>query len=116
MAPVWSAEMNPKNAFWILDLSPDASPAEVERAGRKLVGLLEIGATSAMHYECPLGRFERDATMVREAMSALRDPRHRAKEACVAKLLTMEPDERGSNDDVDAPATGALLAAGYRGL
>ena len=108
--------MNPKNAFWILDTSPDASPAEIERAGRKLVVLLEVGADSAKKYSCALGTFDRDATMVREAMSLLRDPRARAKEACVAKLFAMQPDERGSDDDTDAPAVGARRAAGYLGL
>ena len=108
--------MNPKNPFWILDTSPDATTAEIERAGRKLVALLEVGADSAKKYTCALGTFDRDATMVREAMSALRDPRVRAKEACVAKLFSMAPDERGSDEDPDAPAIGARRAAGYPGL
>ncbi len=108
--------MNPKNAFWILDTSPDAPPAEIERAGRKLIALLEVGAESSKTYTCALGRFDRDATMVREAMSELRDPRVRAKEACVAKLFAMDPGEHGSDEDPDAPAIGARRAAGYEGL
>lgn len=110
--------MNPKSPFYILELPPDASPGDIERQGRKLLGLFEVGAKKAGSYTCPLGTFERDATMVREAMAALRDPRRRAKEACLASLLT--PDGTGEDDagvvEPDAPLEDAFLAGGYRGL
>lgn len=108
--------MNSKNAFWVLEVSPDATPGEVERSGRKLVALLEVGAVAPQKYTCPLGTFPRDATMVREAMAALRDPKRRLREACIAKLFTMHEGERGSADDLDAPVQGARAAAGYKGL
>jgi hypothetical protein len=108
--------MNPRNAFWVLELSPDATPGEVERTGRKLVALLEVGATSAQKYACPVGTLPRDATMVREAMAALRDPKRRAREACIARLLSLRDGERGSADDLDAPFAGARAAAGFKGL
>lgn len=108
--------MNPRNAFWVLELSPDASPGEIERSGRKLVALLEVGAVSAQKYTCLVGTFPRDATMVREALAALRDPKRRAREACIAGLLSIPAGECGSDDTLDAPVAGARAAAGFKGL
>jgi len=105
--------MSPKNAFWVLGVSPDATPGEIEREGRKVLGLLEIGAESAKTYTCPFGELPRDATMVREAMAALRDPKRRAKERCLAKLGS---GPRSEVEDMDAPLADAFLIGGYRGL
>lgn len=110
--------MNPKSPFYILELPPEASPGDIERQGRKLLALFEVGAKKASTYACPLGTFERDATMVREAMAALRDPRRRAKEACLVSFLVAETT--GEDDagvlEPDAPLEDAFLAGGYRGL
>ena len=106
--------MYPRNPFYILSLAPDASPGEIERQGRKLLGLLEIGATKAASYTCPFGTFERDATTVREAMAALRDPQRRAKESCLVSLLA-GAEEEGVLEP-DSPLEDAFLAGGYRGL
>ncbi len=107
--------MHPKSPFYILDLRHDASPGDIERQGRKLLGLFEVGAKKATSYSCPLGTFERDATMVREAMAALRDPRRRAREACLASLLG-DDEEHADVHDPDEPLEDAFLAGGYRGL
>jgi hypothetical protein len=106
--------MVPKNPFYILELGHEASPGEIERQGRKLLGLFEVGSKKAATYTCPLGTFERDATMVREAMAALRDPKRRAKEACLVSLLT--GDDASSVRDPDSPLDDAFLAGGYLGL
>lgn len=111
--------MNPKSPFYVLELGPDASPGEIERQGRKLLGLFEVGAKKAATYSCPLGTFSRDATMVREAMATLRDPRRRAKEACIVSLLAADAEgdeEAGAQLEPDGPLEDAFLAGGYRGL
>jgi hypothetical protein len=105
--------MNARNAYFILGVSPDATPGEIEREGRKLLGLLEVGSEAAREYVCAVGTFPRDETMVREAMAALRDPKHRAKERCLAKLADGAP---ASEEVVDGPFGEAFLAGGYRGL
>jgi hypothetical protein len=111
--------MNPRNAYWMLELSPDATPAEIEREGRKLLGLLELGTARGKTYACPLGTFSRDATMVRDAMAALRDPKRRARERCVASLIGGPPAKgtgnESANEDVDAPVPDALRIV-YPGL
>ena len=106
--------MYPRNPFYVLELGHDAAPGEIERQGRKLLGLFEVGSSKARTYTCPLGTFERDETMVREAMAALRDPRRRAKESCLVTLLA--GGEEPSVRELDSPLEDAFLAGGYRGL
>jgi hypothetical protein len=106
--------MYPRNPFYILEVNPDASPGEIERQGRKLLGLFEVGSKKAGTYTCPLGTFERDQTMVREAMAALRDPKRRAKESCLVALLGGSDGD--SVREPDSPLENAFLAGGYRGL
>lgn len=65
------------NPFYILDLSPDCSRAEVERAGQKLLAMLELDLAGASTYATPFGASGRDAAKVREAMAELRDPQRR---------------------------------------
>ena len=62
------------NPFFVLELKPDASRLEVERAAQRLLGLLTIGAQGADQYQTPLGSAHRDADTVRQALSRLRDP------------------------------------------
>jgi hypothetical protein len=63
-----------RNPFFVLGVSPQASPAEVERAGQKLVGLLALGSMTVTRYDTPFGPASRDADTVRQAVAALRDP------------------------------------------
>jgi hypothetical protein len=65
------------NPFFVLEVSTEASGAEVERAGQKLLGLLALGSAGAAHYHTPLGAATRDADGVRRALAALRDPNER---------------------------------------
>ena len=65
------------NPFYVLDLAPDCSRAEVERAGQKILAMLELDIAGARHYQTPAGRVTRDAAKVREAMAELRDPQRR---------------------------------------
>lgn len=65
------------NPFHVLGLPKSATRAEVEREGQKLLGMLELGLSSARTYATPVGPGERDATLVRHAMAELRDPDRR---------------------------------------
>lgn len=65
------------NPFFILEVGTEASRADVERAGQKLLGLLALGSAGAGHCSTPLGPATRDADSVRQAMAALRDPNER---------------------------------------
>ena len=49
------------NPFFVLEISTEASRAEVERAGQKLLALLTVGRTAVEHYHTPLGPAIRDA-------------------------------------------------------
>jgi len=107
--------MNPKNPFFVLEIASNSTPGEVERAGRKLLGLVEVGSEKVAHYTCSFGTFDRDATMIREAMSELRDPHKRARHALLASLLATDPDPDHS-PAIDSPLADAFALAGYPGL
>jgi hypothetical protein len=106
--------VTPHNAFYVLELSPDASPGEIERKGRALLGLIELGAAKGVVYTCSLGTFPRDATAVREAMARLRDPAAREQDAFLARLAGDAADDVPAA--ADAPFDEAFLLAGYEGL
>lgn len=63
-----------RNPFFVLELKTDATRAEVERAGQRLLALLSIDSAGAGEYVTPFGTATRDADMVRQALGALRDP------------------------------------------
>src|SRR6187401_2773805 len=65
------------NPFYVLELRPDCSRAEVERAGQKLIGMLELELTAARSYRSPLGVHRRSPELVRASMAELRDPNRR---------------------------------------
>jgi hypothetical protein len=65
------------NPFYVLGLSVQASRAEVEREGQKLLGMLALGLSAACTYDSPLGPAPRTPESVREAMAELRDPERR---------------------------------------
>jgi hypothetical protein len=65
------------NPFYVLEIAAECSRAEVERAGQKLLGMLELDLGGAHAYATPFGPGRRDAAKVREAMAELRDPQRR---------------------------------------
>jgi hypothetical protein len=65
------------NPFYVLELAPECSRAEVERAGQKLLAMLELSMAGAERYPTPFGPGRRDPAKVREAMAELRDPQRR---------------------------------------
>jgi hypothetical protein len=66
------------NPFYVLELSPEATPLEVERQGQKLLAMLGVGLHAAGQYPTPFGPRPRTEDAVRQALAALRDPTKRA--------------------------------------
>lgn len=66
-----------ENPFLILGVAATASPMEIERAGQKLLALLEIGAASAQYYTGHDGPCLRRKEAVRQALADLRNPERR---------------------------------------
>lgn len=65
------------NPFYVLGVPVDATRAEIEREGQKLLGMLALGLSPAAAYDTPLGPAPRTPEAVREAMAELRDPERR---------------------------------------
>lgn len=61
------------NPFFVLELRSDATRIEVERAGQRLLSMFNIGSVGVAEYVTPFGSAMRDADMVRQALSQLRD-------------------------------------------
>src|SRR5262249_41615544 len=79
------------NPFLLLEISPQASRTEVERAGQRLIALLAVGSASAARYNSPLGPATRDADAVRQALAKLRDPDERAIAELWARVADATP-------------------------
>ncbi|WP_106089976.1 hypothetical protein [Enhygromyxa salina] len=82
--PEFRAERQPElqarlvdNPFYVLELAPDCTRAEVERAGQKLLAMIELDLAGGPTYPTPFGSGRRDAAKIREAMAELRDPQRR---------------------------------------
>ncbi len=54
--------------------------------------------------------------MVRDAIAALRDPKRRARDACLVRVLGAGGAGPSLPIELDAPFAGAFEAAGYTGL
>jgi hypothetical protein len=91
------------NPFFVLDLPVTASRAEVERAGQKWLGMLEVGMSRAAIYTTPLGVRARTPELVRAAMAELRDPERRVGHELW--LLVQEPPST-IDAEVDGVAEG----------
>lgn len=96
-SPAWRRVA--ENPFYVLDLPPECSRMEIERQGRKLLGMLEAQMKSAASYESPLGKHERTASAVRQAMADLHDPERRLLHEMWAHL----PQDAFGYAEVQAP-------------
>jgi hypothetical protein len=104
-----------RNAFYVLDLRPSAERAEVERAGGKLLSMLQVGLARARWYVTPLGDVERTPEAVREAMAELRDPDRRLMHELWATLPSEERPPAESASGGDASGWEEIwTAAGWR--
>jgi hypothetical protein len=65
------------NPFFVLGLRADATRAEIEREGAKLLAMLASGLEGAAQADTPLGPLTRDAESIRAALAELRDPERR---------------------------------------
>jgi hypothetical protein len=66
-----------ENPFFVLELPPLATPMEIERQGKKLLGMLELQLGSAATFPTPYGPQPRTPERVREAVQLLLDPARR---------------------------------------
>lgn len=108
------------NPFYVLGLRPDATRAEIEREGQKLLGMLELKLSSAARYATPVGTADRTADDVRRAMAELRDPERRLEHELWAILPPAAPApaetiEAAPRPRADAPWEGAMAALGWTG-
>ncbi len=81
-----------QNPFFVLALAPDASAADVERAGQRLLAELAAGLDGARRYVTPFGPRDRTPELVRLATAELRDP---------ARRLPHEWWARGLRNDIE---------------
>lgn len=102
------------NPFYVLQLRPDATSVQIERAGQKLLAMLEVGLEAAASYPTPLGPMPRDPDRVRRALDELRDPRRRIVHELWA---TLPPDPVSEPSPTDEPSglpwSGAMAALGW---
>jgi hypothetical protein len=103
------------NPFYVLGLSVQASRAEIEREGQKLLGMLALGMSAARTYDTPLGPAPRTPEAVREAMAELRDPERRLIHELWARVPATgaAADERGAALPA-GPAGGSAGGPGTR--
>ena len=83
-----------QNPFHVLGLGPEATRAEIEGEGQKLLAMLELGLDGAGRYATPLGDATRTAEDVRRALAELRDPVRRLEHELWARLRGSPPARR----------------------
>jgi hypothetical protein len=88
------------NPFYVLELPTHCSRQEIERAGQKLLAMLDVGLEAARVYPTPLGGMPRDADLVRRSLDELRDPDRRLLHEVWA---TLDPGLEASLDDAEPP-------------
>jgi hypothetical protein len=83
-----------ENPFFVLELPPTATRAEIERTGQRLLAELSLERESSRAYRTPVGRMERTPDAVRTAVAELRDPARRLEhEVWAAVPLRDAPDD-----------------------
>jgi hypothetical protein len=94
-----------RNPLLVLDLPARFTDVELERAGRKWLGLLELGATVARTYATPHGPVERTVEGVRDALAELRDAARRPGHILWAEIArrAMAAPPIGGTGPTDAP-------------
>jgi hypothetical protein len=104
------------NPFFVLEVSPEATRMDVERAGQKLLAQLAIQVASAKTYRTPLGIAERDEAKVRTALAALRNPEERVLfESWVDPARVPEAASAPAAPGDLPPFEAALPSIGWRG-
>jgi len=93
-------------AFFVLELPTTATRAEIERAGSKWLGMLELGLARAQIYTTPVGPRARTPELVRAAMAELRDPARRLAHELWCLTDPSEVAPVTEPDDVEIGETG----------
>jgi len=75
--------------FWVLELSPTSTLADVEKSANELIGKLKFGVEAATWFKTPDGTNTRDEYLVREAKSRLQNPNERI----LAEFWYVNPEE-----------------------
>ena len=106
------------NPFFVLEVPTDATPADVERAGQRLLALLAVGSANAETYPTPLGPATRDAEKIRDALAALRDPAQRVLHELWANVAPADGPASGHSNagPCAGPWEEAEHALGWSGL
>jgi hypothetical protein len=99
-----------ENPFYVLAIPTTSTRLEAERAGQKLLSMLQLGMAAAKTYPTPVGVHDRTAELVRLAMAELRDPARRV----VAEALATLPPEAPPAPPTLPPWTEARAAFGWR--
>lgn len=106
------------NPLFVLELTPGATRAEVERAGQKLLAMLAVGVGEAGRFATPVGVRARTETSVREAMAQLRDPDRRMRAELWWSAPEAAPDvetDARVDEIVEPVALDVLAALGWSG-
>jgi len=75
--------------FWVLELSTDATVQDIEKAARDITNKISFGMEAAKTFQTPIGTFERDDFLIREAKAKLQNPEQRL----LAEFWYIEPKE-----------------------
>lgn len=102
-----SAEPNP---FEVLELPPDSTAIDIERAANKLLAMLAVGFAGSATYRSGYETRTRDADLVRWAARELRDP---ARRAVHAATVVPPLDDEDLPEDPRAPWLDALVSFGW---
>ncbi len=86
------------NPFFVLELKTDATRADIERAGQRLLAKFGIDSTGVAQYPTPFGDGVRDADMVRQALAVLRDPAQRVEHELWANLAPVAAVPMSADD------------------
>jgi hypothetical protein len=99
-----------ENPFYVLGVAPGAGRAEIEQAGQRLLGMVELGLDGSARYATPFGDATRTADGIRRALAELRDPARRLVHEMWARL------DPGTVPDAELPIRWpeAFVALGWR--
>lgn len=105
-----------RNPFYLLELNADCSRAELERAGQRLLAMIELALPGSERVETPYGVTTRSADDLRQALADLRDPERRLVHELWfrSRPWTAMPPVGAGEPEALRPWTRARAAFGWR--